>query len=130
MTTVVTDVVDPGPPQVADGIAPGYGPGVPASGATNELKTLKQKIVTLTYSATYATGGIALTPDQMGGLKAIFARGSAGGGYVTVPSYNAATGVCTVKLFWRAADNGVLAEVPNGTAVATVKRLFVIGREA
>lgn len=129
MTTIVTDVIDPGPPQVADGVAPGYGPGVPSTGATNELKTLKQKIVTLTYSATYATGGITLTTDQMGGLKALFARGSAGGGYVVVPNY-IADGTLRVRLFWRAADDAVLAEVPNGTAVATVKRLFVIGREA
>lgn len=128
MTTIVTDVVDPGPPQAYDDTTP-ISTNAPSGLPAGVVRPLRQKIITLTYSATYLTGGIVLTTDQMGGLAALFARGSAGGGYMVVPTYHA-DGTLTVKLFWRAADAAVLAEVPNATAVATVKRLFIIGRPA
>lgn len=128
MTTIVTDVVDPGPPQAYDDTTP-ISTNAPSGLPAGVVRPLRQKIITLTYSATYATGGRTLTTDEMGGLKALFVRGSAGGGYVTVPVYNV-DGTVTIKLFWRAADAAVLAEVPDGTAVATVKRVTIIGRAA
>lgn len=129
MALVATDAIDPGPPQVMDGIAPGFGPGTPVTGATSELKTLKSKLVTLTFSGTYASGGYTLSTDQMGGLKALFVSMGNASGYVMTPTYNA-DGTIVVKLYRRAADAAVLAEVPNTTAIAFVARLFVMGREA
>lgn len=129
MAVVVTDAIDPGPPHVADGIAPGHGPGVVVAGTTGALKTLKSKLVTLTFSGTYAAGGYALSVAQMGGLKALFVVGDQGGGYVFVPTYNS-DGTITLQLYWRAADTTVLGEVPDTTAIAFVGHVLVLGREA
>lgn len=126
MAMVTTDALDPGQPHVMDGIAPGHGPGAPHAG-TSVLKTLKQKILTLTFSGTYATGGYTLALVDMAGLSCLFAR-AVGGGYIVHPTYNV-DGTVTLKLYWKI-DDAVSAEITNGTALATVMRLLVIGREA
>lgn len=129
MTLVVTDAVDPGPAHVAQGINPGYGRGNPVPGSTNLLKTLKSKIITLTYSATYATGGDTLSTAQLGGLAALFVKGMNTGGLRIVPTY-VGDGTVTLKLFWKAANAAVFGEVPNTTAIAFTAKLLVIGRDS
>lgn len=127
MTLVITDAVDPGPPQIMDGIAPGSGPGTDAS--TIGTKPLKQKLVTLTYSSTYATGGDALSVARMGGLKALFVMAPPVGGVFYQPIYNV-DGTVTLKQFVKGSDDAVLAELPNATAMARTVVLLVWGREA
>lgn len=129
MTLVVTDAVDPGPAMVADGIAPGPGPGTAATGSTAGLKHLKQKIITLTYSGTYATGGDAITVARMAGLNALFVCAPPTGGVFYQPTYNV-DGSVTLKQFVKGSNDAVLAELPNATAMSRVVKLFVIGREA
>lgn len=130
MALVVTDAIDPGPPQCCDGIAPGIGPGTAATGGTAGLKTLKQKLLTLTYSGTYSTGGSTITVAQMADLNALFAHAmGVTSGYVLVPVYNN-DGTLTVKLFWRAGDNAAGGEVTDTTAISFTARLLVMGREA
>lgn len=127
MALVVTDALDPGLAQVADGISPGFGPGVIVGGSTTGRKTLKQKIVTLTFSGTYATGGELINKNKLGGLFALFCVADPAGGFLYVPTYET-DGTITLKLFWKVND-AVFAEITNGTAISTVVRLMVWGRE-
>lgn len=130
MALVVTDAIDPGPPMVCDGISPRTGGGTIVANSTSGTKQLVQKLLTLTYSGTYTTGGTTLTVAQMSGVAVLFAaQGGPAGGLLVVPTYHA-DGTLTLKLYWRAANTAVLGEVPNTTAISDVIRLLVIGREA
>lgn len=129
MTLVITDALDPGPAQVADGVGPGSGPGTAATGSTGGLKPLKRKFITLTYSGTYATGGNAIAVNRMGGLNALFVYAPPTGGVFYQPTYET-DGSVTLKQFVKGSDDAVLAELPNATAMSRVVRLMVIGREA
>lgn len=129
MAVTFTDVVDPGPPQMMDGVGQGqHGRGTDPTGATTKVTPLKQKIVTLTFSGTYLTGGYAITVAQMGGLKAKFVDADLVGGFVLVPAYNA-DGTVQVELWRRAAEDAVLEEVANAAATVAVFRVMVWGNE-
>ena len=93
----------------------------PADSGSNR----KEKVVDVTYDASYPTGGYAITPASLGleQILGVLPGGNLGG---VVPSYNLSTG--KLQLFGGAASGAVLAEVTAATNLsAVVQRLIFFG---
>ena len=88
--------------------------------------------VGIDFTGTYATGGYTLTPAACGLTQAPIAVlcGSpiTTNGYLVVPTYAAATGVVTIRLFRTAGQNAALSELPAGTDISSESAsLLVLG---